>query len=229
MILVLTGFCDEERLKWRSGSLSRLSVRERLHEARNNAILDAAHDLLLQRGYAAMSMDELAAHLGVSKATLYHHYPSKEELALAVVLRTMRAVGDEISATAMPGVPAVVQLERVLRNAFKRRADLWAAQVLLPDGLRRDPRFRKQQARLLAAVEAIVNRGKAEKDINPHLSTPIIVHTIQQLFQAKYGELLASVKCSQDDLVDTLLHLLFNGIATDQLHKRATGLGKENQ
>jgi hypothetical protein len=74
-----------------------------------------------------------------------------------------------------------------------------------------------------------VNRGKAERDINPHLSTPIIVHTIQQLFQAKYGELLASGKCSQDELVDTLLHLLFNGIATDQVHKRARGLGKENQ
>jgi len=173
-----------------------------------------------------MSMDELAARLNVSKATLYHHYPSKEELMLAVALRTMRMAENEISATTVPGLPAVVQLERVLRGAFQRRADLWAAQVSLSDTLRRDPRFRKQLARLRAAVEAIVDRGKAEKDINPRLSTPIIVHTIQQIFQGSYEELLAGGRCSGDELVDTLLHLLFNGIATDQVH-RGTGLRME--
>jgi AcrR family transcriptional regulator len=44
------------------------TLRERWHQLRATAILDAMRDLMAARGYAATSMDELAAHLGISKA-----------------------------------------------------------------------------------------------------------------------------------------------------------------
>ena len=51
-------------------------------EERRKAILDAAIELLLARGLEAVSMDELADHAGVSKATIYRWWPTKETLAL---------------------------------------------------------------------------------------------------------------------------------------------------
>jgi AcrR family transcriptional regulator len=51
---------------------------ERAHEA----ILEAAAELLLARGLEAVSMDEVAARAGVSKATIYRWWPTKETLAL---------------------------------------------------------------------------------------------------------------------------------------------------
>jgi AcrR family transcriptional regulator len=51
-------------------------------EKRRKAILDAAIELLLARGLEAVSMDELADHAGVSKATIYRWWPTKETLAL---------------------------------------------------------------------------------------------------------------------------------------------------
>jgi AcrR family transcriptional regulator len=51
-------------------------------EQRRKAILDAAIELLLTQGLQAVSMDEVADHAGVSKATIYRWWPSKETLAL---------------------------------------------------------------------------------------------------------------------------------------------------
>jgi AcrR family transcriptional regulator len=47
-----------------------------------NAILEAARDLLLQHGLGAISMDAVAERAGVSKATIYRWWASKELLAL---------------------------------------------------------------------------------------------------------------------------------------------------
>jgi AcrR family transcriptional regulator len=55
--------------------------RPRSEKARS-AVLDAAADLLLDRGLAAVSMDAVAARAEVSKATIYRWWPTKETLAL---------------------------------------------------------------------------------------------------------------------------------------------------
>ncbi len=48
----------------------------------HTAILDAAAALMLDRGLAAVSMDAVAERAGVSKATIYRWWPTKEALAL---------------------------------------------------------------------------------------------------------------------------------------------------
>jgi AcrR family transcriptional regulator len=55
--------------------------RPRSEKARQ-AILGAAAELLLARGLAAVSMDAVAEQAGVSKATIYRWWPTKESLAL---------------------------------------------------------------------------------------------------------------------------------------------------
>jgi AcrR family transcriptional regulator len=51
-------------------------------ERARKAVLEAAAELLLARGLAAVSMDAVAEQAGVSKATIYRWWPSKEALAL---------------------------------------------------------------------------------------------------------------------------------------------------
>ena len=59
--------------------------RPRSEKARS-AILGAAAEVLLSRGVAAASMDAVAERAGVSKATIYRWWPSKEMLALDALL-----------------------------------------------------------------------------------------------------------------------------------------------
>ena len=48
-------------------------------------IQKAAHDLLMQYSIRSVSMDDIAAHLGMSKKTIYHYFKDKDELVEAVV------------------------------------------------------------------------------------------------------------------------------------------------
>lgn len=52
--------------------------------AKGERILQAARELFLSQGYGAVSMDEVASRAGVSKATVYNHYNSKEQLFSAI-------------------------------------------------------------------------------------------------------------------------------------------------
>lgn len=47
----------------------------------------AAYELFSRRGVNAVGVDTIVAHAGVAKRTLYKHYPSKDELALAFLQR----------------------------------------------------------------------------------------------------------------------------------------------
>jgi TetR/AcrR family transcriptional regulator of autoinduction and epiphytic fitness len=59
-------------------------------QAREDAIIAAVNRLLAQRGYDAMTVDAVAAEVGVAKASLYKHFKSKEELAAAAMTAVLQ-------------------------------------------------------------------------------------------------------------------------------------------
>lgn len=63
------------------------------HARRAEAILAGARQVFLAQGYDGASMDSVAAQAGVTKKTVYNHFPSKEALFNAVSL----SVCDEIA------------------------------------------------------------------------------------------------------------------------------------
>ena len=65
------------------------SFRERMHLAREDAIVQAVNRLLAEKGFDAMTVDEVAAEVGIAKASLYRHFPSKEDLAAAAMVRVL--------------------------------------------------------------------------------------------------------------------------------------------
>ncbi len=76
---------DRRGLMSTPADTSRRPGRPRSERARK-AILQAAADLLLDEGTAQVSMDAVAERAGVSKATIYRWWPSKERLALDALL-----------------------------------------------------------------------------------------------------------------------------------------------
>jgi AcrR family transcriptional regulator len=64
-------------------------------------ILDTAYELFSQRGIQAVGVDEVIERAGVAKATLYRHFPSKDELVLAFLKqREQRWTRDWVEAEA---------------------------------------------------------------------------------------------------------------------------------
>ncbi|CAH2599319.1 TetR/AcrR family transcriptional regulator [Rhodovastum atsumiense] len=79
----------------------------------------AAEALFLAQGYGAVSMDQIARTAGVSKATLYAHFESKERLFASIVAERKResAVEEALFPDEVSDLPAVLQAigQRLLR------------------------------------------------------------------------------------------------------------------
>lgn len=63
--------------------------KQRAFQARENLVIVEADELLKEHGYLGLNLDELAERVEYSKATLYHHFSSKEDLVLAVAIEHM--------------------------------------------------------------------------------------------------------------------------------------------
>lgn len=68
----------------------RVSFKAQMLKVREDAIISAVNRLLAEKGFDAMTVDEVAARVGIAKASLYKHFPSKEDLAAAAMVRVMR-------------------------------------------------------------------------------------------------------------------------------------------
>lgn len=73
--------------------------------AKRSAILTAARRLFLKEGYDRVSLDAVAAEAGVSKVTIYSHFPNKEALFIAALSLECEATFQRATATAEEGAP----------------------------------------------------------------------------------------------------------------------------
>jgi AcrR family transcriptional regulator len=84
------------------------SVRTRLsRDDRMEQTLGAAHELFAERGYAAVTMDEIAAAIGVTKPLLYNYFGNKERLYIACLERAgdslIKTIAEAVGESANPG------------------------------------------------------------------------------------------------------------------------------
>ena len=82
--------------------------------ARQEQILDAARHLFLTKGYEATTIEDVLTAVGIAKGTLYHHFPGKEAILDAIVLRTVDAIVQRAQAAADGPQPATTRFLAVV-------------------------------------------------------------------------------------------------------------------
>jgi TetR/AcrR family transcriptional regulator, mexJK operon transcriptional repressor len=99
-----------------------------IDRAKSEAILDAASQVLAERGFTA-SMDEIARAAGVSKQTVYNHYGCKADLVRALVERRVETITAPL---AQPGAEEHPQetLTNYARGLLRSLTQLRRVQVL---------------------------------------------------------------------------------------------------
>jgi AcrR family transcriptional regulator len=85
---------------------------------RRERILRVAHDLFGQRGYAAVSIADIAVEVGVTTAAIYHHFPSKDALYAEVMRRILGAIGGAIRQIAETHGAASEKMSRMAEVAI---------------------------------------------------------------------------------------------------------------
>ena len=123
----------------KSSNVVRVSFKEQMLQAREEAIIRTVNLLLAEKGFEAMTVDEVAAAVGIAKASLYKHFPSKEDLAAAAMVSVMRRAQDYIATLPVDAAP-VDNLRAVVR---------WTMEVKLAGEM---PSLPSQNSKLRAAL-----------------------------------------------------------------------------
>jgi len=97
-----------------SSTDTKVSFKQQMLHAREQAIVQTVNRLLAEKGFDAMTVDEVAASVGIAKASLYKHFPSKEDLAAAAMVGVMRRAQEFIASLPADGRP-LEQLKAVAR------------------------------------------------------------------------------------------------------------------
>src|SRR3972149_6258631 len=84
--------------------------REMEERTTRNRILEEAAGLFRYEGFNGASMQDLASVVGITKSTLYHHFPSKQALLAEIVELTVDRVTPALEAIAEADVSADARL-----------------------------------------------------------------------------------------------------------------------
>jgi TetR/AcrR family transcriptional repressor of mexCD-oprJ operon len=145
------------------------------------AILNAAEELLRQDGHATISA--VAVLAGVSRVTVYAHFPTWEALLEAAVERAVRRTMAALEAASPGEGPAVEALERVLASSWEHLAGYQAlaravSELLTPEAVTRTHRPAYQ------VIAALLARGQAEGSFRRDLPADWLVHASIALIHA---------------------------------------------
>ncbi len=111
-----------------------MSTQAERREATQRALVASGRRLFAERGYAKVSIDEIAADAGVTRGALYHHFAGKEELFETVFRAEEARLRDEVIARVAPVADPREQLLMGCRSFIEFAARPSSLQVILVDG-----------------------------------------------------------------------------------------------
>lgn len=123
-------------------------LRQRKKRQTREAIAEAARRLFYERGFAAVTVAEVATAADVSQQTVFNYFPTKEDLFFSGMEAFEAELVDAVQHRA-PGEPALVAFRRAVLAHSARLADPRAAEAIA------------SAARLIAATRALQNRERA--------------------------------------------------------------------
>jgi AcrR family transcriptional regulator len=166
-------------------------------DARRNAerILAATAELLAAE--PGVSLEQVAAHAGVSRATLYHHFAGRDALLDALTERSIDEVRAAIE-TARPGADSPTEaMDRVLRAAWQVIGRYRGLVIVNPQRLdRAELRARLEPA--LGPVRALIIRGQRSGEFDPELPADWLIGVITDVIHAASRQVSAGAMNPED-------------------------------
>jgi AcrR family transcriptional regulator len=196
----------------------RKSFRETQFELRAEAILDATNRLLADKGFEAMSMDDIAADVGIAKGSLYKHFESKEALAAAVMVRLLRQT-EEALAALPAGQPALARLEALLRWTLGQRLaggvpHLPSTSPSLQQSLLANRDYMDRVLTLSERIGELIQQARADGALRASLRDEFVLYTLYARTCDPTLEFLKATGAMTDaQIVDHMVDACFHGLA----------------
>ena len=195
----------------------KLSFKPQQLIVRENAIIDATNALLAQKGYDLMTMDEVAAEVGIAKASLYKHFPSKEALAAAAMVRLLENTLGFVREL-NPQQAALEQLKSVLKWALEIRIKgglptLPNENTSLRDALLNNKRYLNRLLDLNEHMAGLIEKARTEGLIRQDLPVDVVLFTIYaRSCDPTLDYLRSSGQYNDEQVIEFLISTCFRGL-----------------
>jgi AcrR family transcriptional regulator len=197
----------------------RLSFRQKVHLAREDAIVVTVKRLLAEKGFDAMTVDEVAAEVGIAKASLYKHFPSKEALAAAAMVQLMGLALQQVQAQqALAGVSAIDKLRNITR--WTLCTQLAGEMPTLPSENSSLRRALMDNAAYMDGLMALsdllgewIVQAQADGTLERRLPPEAVLYTVfARACDPVLGFLKAGGRYSDEQIVDWVMSTCFDGL-----------------
>jgi TetR/AcrR family transcriptional regulator, regulator of autoinduction and epiphytic fitness len=193
------------------------SFKQQMLAARETAIIQSVNRLLAEKGFEAMTVDEVAAEVGIAKASLYKHFASKEDLACAAMVTAMQRAQVFIQELPEDATP-LDKLKRVTRWTMGLKI-----QGLMPSLPSQNSSLR---ATLMASRDYMdglmevsdvlggwIEQAQAQGQINPSLPAVAVLYT---LFARACDPVIEFLQMgeqhSDEEILDLVMSTCFDGL-----------------
>ena len=186
--------------------------------AREMAIIQSVNRLLAEKGFDAMTVDEVAAEVGIAKASLYKHFTSKEELACAAMVAAMGKAQAFIQSVPADLAP-MDKLKAVTRWAMTLKLQglmpsLPSQNSSLRANLMSSKDYMDGLMEVSDALGAWIEDAQAKGQINPTLPAVAVLYT---LFARACDPVLEFLKMGEQhtetQILDMVMSTCFDGLS----------------
>ena len=182
-------------------------------------ILEAAHRHLFAYGYSALTMDELAHELGMSKKTLYLHFPGKDAIVGTIIEEIGRQIRQELeSVIAQPKLPFAQKLRAIVDIVAPRLS------LMSPAMLRELQRYAPKlfqmidelrQKNIPSVFSRVFRAGLSEGALRPEVDPDFAAQFwLQAIRGLTHPEVLAVTHLSPKQTLEKALELFTGGLLT---------------
>ena len=158
-------------------------------EVTRQRILDAAAEAFAELGYANVALSDIMSRAQVTKGACYHHFPTKEALAVALIAYTDAELSDKASHATTESASALENLihltfalANVTQQDIKVRIGVLLSQALGHINNAASEGYQRRRALFVAALE----RAVAEGDLVEHVDAADLAHVIWSSFVGNY-------------------------------------------
>lgn len=195
----------------------RVSFKEQMHLAREEAILQSTCRLLGEKSFDAMTMDDVASAVGIAKASLYKHFASKEDLCRAAMVQILER-GRAYLATLPADLPPLDKLRGLVRWLLERLVT--SETPLLPScnsGLRTvlmaDRQYLDGLMEVSDQIGQWITEAQAEGTINPAVPPLVVLYTLfARACDPVVGFLKDGGQYADAEIVELVLQTCFEGL-----------------
>ena len=195
----------------------KLSFKQQQLLARETAIIAAVHRLLAKKGYEAMTMDDVAAEVGIAKASLYKHFASKEALAAVAMIDLIEKTLTHVRALP-PDMAPLARLRGILQWALEIRLQgglpmLPSDNQFLRESLLNNARYLSKVLALNELLAELIEAARSNGAIRVDVPVEVALLTIYARACDPSMEYLKMMGVHSDaQIIEFLLATCFNGL-----------------